>query len=98
MISFNNNPHTVFYSDNYNNHLTSIKKNSYIYFSHGIDIYLLDDLIITDNINDSITFDFKEITASYTNEDIFIIVLKDYSGYDFTFNQDSFLSGINKIS
>lgn len=88
MISVNNGQNTVFHGDKSNNYFTSIKKNNYIYFSHGIDIYLLDDLVITDNINDSVTFDFKEITASYTNEDIFIIVLKDYSGYDFTFNQN----------
>ncbi|MFV9997396.1 MAG: hypothetical protein AB8W78_06685 [Arsenophonus endosymbiont of Dermacentor nuttalli] len=64
-------------------------KNNYIYFSHGIDIYLLEDLASTDKINDSITFDFKEINASFTNEDIFIIVVKEYSGYDFIFEGNS---------
>ncbi|WP_334472717.1 calcium-binding protein [Arsenophonus sp. PmNCSU2021_1] len=98
MISVNNGQHTVFHGDKSNNYFTSIKKNNYIYFSHGIDIYLLDDLVITDNINDSVTFDFKEMTGSYTNEDIFIIVLKDYSGYDFTFNQNKlFYQGSTKL-
>lgn len=46
MINVHNNLHTVFHGDKYNNYFTSIKKNSYIYFSRGIDIYLLDNLII----------------------------------------------------
>nr|CBA72634.1 RTX-family protein [Arsenophonus nasoniae] len=39
----------------------------------------------TGNIDDSIIFDFKEIANTYTNEDIFIIILKDHNGYDFNF-------------
>ncbi|WGL97291.1 C80 family cysteine peptidase [Arsenophonus sp. aPb] len=85
IIAINNYQHAIFHGDKYNNHFTSIKKNNYIYFSHGIDIYLLDDLASTDKINDSIIFDFKEINDSFTNGDIFIIAVKEYSGYDFIF-------------
>lgn len=76
---------TIFHGDKFNNYFTSIKKNSYIYFSHGLDIYLIDNLMTTGNIDDSIIFDFKEIANTYTNEDIFIIILKDHNGYDFNF-------------
>ncbi|WGL96601.1 hypothetical protein [Arsenophonus nasoniae] len=76
---------TIFHGDKFNNYFTSIKKNSYIYFSHSLDIYLIDNLMTTGNIDGSIIFDFKEIANTYTNEDIFIIILKDHNGYDFNF-------------
>ncbi|HGJ5858694.1 MAG TPA: hypothetical protein ACHBX6_03090 [Arsenophonus nasoniae] len=76
---------TIFHGDKFNNYFTSIKKNSYIYFSHGLDIYFIDNLMTTGNIDGSIIFDFKEIANTYTNEDIFIIILKDHNGYDFNF-------------
>lgn len=91
LLATHNAENSLFYGNNANNKFLSIKNNSYINFSHGIDNYIIDDLEIKDfSNNKSIVFDFKEIIAGYTYEDVIIIAIKNYSGHDFFFYEISY--------
>ncbi|WP_334472723.1 hypothetical protein [Arsenophonus sp. PmNCSU2021_1] len=89
LLATHNVENSLFYGNNANNKFLSIKNNSYINFSHGIDTYIIDDLEIKDfSNNKNIIFDFKEIITGYTHEDVIIIAIKNYSGHDFFFYEN----------
>lgn len=82
--------YTVLNGDRFDNQFLSIKNNTYIYISHGIDFYVIEDLIV-ENVenNKNIIFDFNKIIEGYTNEDIIVIIMKNYNGHDFIFSDNN---------
>ncbi|WGL97288.1 calcium-binding protein [Arsenophonus sp. aPb] len=92
LLATHNAQNVIFHGNNDNNQFLSIKNNTYINLSHGIDTYIIGDIKVENSKNSKhIIFDFNELKTGYTGQDIITIVLKNYSGHDFFFYEDKLL-------